>query len=416
MGKTLIEKVLSSAIGDDVHAGDRVWAPLDLSVVRDFGCANAILRYGEEFGRRRVFDPTKVAVTFDLHVPARDEKAAKNQQMCREFARKQGIKSFFDVSSGIGQHVLLERGFAKPGDIIVGTDSHMNLLGAVEALAVGVGTTDIAASWAVGKTWFRVPDSWKILLTGNPKPETSPKDVILYVLGKLGCDGAIYKSLEFSGDYANNLSLAGRITIASMVTEMSAKIGFFVPDEKILRFLKQRSGKEVERILPDEDASYERVVEVNVSGVEPQVACPHSPDNVKPVSEEEGKRIDEAFIGSCTNGRLEDMQVAARILRGKRIPEGVRLIILPATAEVARKALGMGLYEIFFDAGAVVLNPGCGLCTAGHAGILAPGEVLLSSSNRNFPGKLGKGAEVYLASPATVAASALKGEISLPEV
>ncbi len=411
MGQTIIEKILSRASGKKVRVGDRVWADLDLVTMRDFGGPNVIQEYQKNFGKKKVFNPQKVAITFDLHIPARDEKVAANQKICREFAQEQKVR-LFDVNTGIGQHILFESGMVKPWDVIVGTDSHMNLLGVFGAFATGVGTTDIVAGLAYGKLWFRVPETIKISVTGHLSGWTSAKDLILYILKKVKTDGAIYKAIEFTGPTIEGLDLAGRITIASMVTEMSGKIGFIEPDKTIYRYIKKRSGKEPIAIRPDPDAIYEKIIEIDIQELKPQIACPHSPDKVKDVKEVEGTKIDQVFIGSCTNGRLEDLMIVAKILRNKKVK--VRTIIVPATMEVAQKALKTGLYQIFLNAGCIVVNPGCALCTTGHPGILAPGEVMVSTSNRNFIGKLGKGASVYLASPATAAFSALAGYIVAP--
>lgn len=415
VGSTIVEKIIAKSTGrEEVFPDERIWVDVDLAVIRDFGGPNVILEYEKNFGDQKVHDPNNIAITFDLHVPAKDEKVAQNQKICRDFARKQGISNLFDVGSGIGQHVLLENGLVNAGDVIVGTDSHMNLLGCANSFSSGVGTTDIVAAWSGGKLWFKVPRTMKITLEGDIKSPTSAKDVILHVLKNVGCEGALYKSVEFSGPTLEDMGLSERITLVSMVTEMSGKAAFTPPHESVMDFLKTRTGKEQSPIFPDEDAEYERELEFDVSNLEPQTACPDSPDNVKPVSEVEGEPIDEVFIGSCTNGRYEDLYEAARILKKKKAADGLRLIVLPATSEVARAALDNGLYQIFFDAGAVVPNPSCGLCTTGHPGILAPDEVLLSTSNRNFPGKLGKGGKVYLASPATAAASAINGKITSP--
>jgi len=308
----------------------------------------------------------------------------------------------------------------------------MNLLGTFGAFATGVGTTDITAGLSYGKLWFKVPRTHKCVISGKLKGRVSAKDVILSILKEVKTDGALYKAIEFTGDAIDNMSLAERITLTSMVTEMSGKIGFIEPSPNILKFIKERVASEkgrvtsekepvasefisdVKPINADKDADYERVINFDVSDLEPQIACPHSPDNVKDVKEVADTAINQVFIGSCTNGRLEDLKVAAEIFEGKYIKDGLRLIIVPATMEVARKALKAGFYDIFLGAGAIVTNPGCALCTTGHPGILAPGEVMISTSNRNFVGKLGKGAEIYLASPATVAASAITGVITDP--
>lgn len=413
--KTIIEKILSTASGKDVSANDRVWAEVDLTVIRDFGGPNAVLEFDKFTNKGKVKDPDKIALTFDYQAPAKDMKVAQNQVLCREFAKRQKIKNLFDVNWGIGQHVLLERGMIKPGSVVIGTDSHMNLLGSVGSFASGVGNTDIVAAWHSGKLWFRVPETIKVNFKGKYKEPVSAKDLTLKFIKEIGTDKPNYRSLELTGEPIDNLSLAGRLTLASMLTEINAKIGFIEPNGEPLEFLRQRCGDELEIVTSDENAIFTDEVEINVDKLTPQIACPHTPDNVKPVEEVEGTPFNEGFIGSCTNGRLEDFKAAAKILKkaGKIHPE-VRLIIVPATREVAMAMLEAGLYQVFMGVGAMVANPGCSLCTAGHHGVLGKGDVLLSTSNRNFLGKLGKGGEVYLCSPATVAASAVEGKITDP--
>jgi len=411
MGSTIIEKILEKASGKKVAPGDKVWAKVDLVAMRDFGGPNVILKYEKEFDDEPVFDPEKIAITFDLHIPPRQIKEAENQKICREFAREKGVK-LFDINHGIGQHTLLENGLVKPYDVIIGTDSHMNLLGVAEAFSTGVGITDIVTAMRYGKLWFRVPETVKININGKPGEFVTPKDVILHLVGYFGADGLSYKSVEFYGDFIENLGLDGRITIASMVTEMDGKIGFMVPNAEVINFLKEKTGKDIKPISPDKDAEYIETHDFDVSNLEPMISCPHSPDNVKAVREVEGKEIDQVFIGSCTNGRIEDLRIAAKILKGKRVK--ARTIITPSTVEVAKRALREGLIEIFLEAGAVVTNPSCALCTIGHPGVLAKGDVTLSTSNRNYPGKIGKGGEIYLVSPATAAASAINGRIADP--
>ena len=411
MGSTIIEKILEKASGKKVAPGDKVWAKIDLVAMRDFGGPNVILKYEKEFDDEPVFDPEKIAITFDLHIPPRQIKEAENQKICREFARKKGVK-LFDINHGIGQHTLLENGLVKPYDVIIGTDSHMNLLGVAEAFSTGVGITDIVTAMRYGKLWFRVPETVKININGKPGEFVTPKDVILHLVGYFGADGLSYKSVEFYGDFIENLGLDGRITIASMVTEMDGKIGFMVPNAEVINFLKEKTGKDIKPISPDKDAEYLESYDFDISNLEPMISCPHSPDNVKAVREVEGKEIDQVFIGSCTNGRIEDLRIAAKILKGKRVK--ARTIITPSTTEVAKQALREGLIEIFLEAGAVVTNPSCALCTIGHPGVLAKGDVTLSTSNRNYPGKIGKGGEIYLVSPATAAASAINGKITDP--
>jgi len=414
-GKTIIEKILSKASGKDVYANDRVWAEVDLAVIRDFGGPNVVLEFDEFTKCGKVKDPDKIAITFDYQAPAKDLKVAQNQALCREFAQRQGIRNLFDVNWGIGQHVLLEKGLIKPGSVVIGTDSHMNLLGAVGSFSSGVGTTDIVAAWYSGKLWFKVPETIKVTFKGEYKEATSAKDLTLKFVKEIGMDKPNYKSLEFAGEPIENLSLAGRLTLGSMVTEVNAKCCFIEPSGETLSFLKQRIKDGFEIVKSDKDAKYSEEVAIDVENLVPQIACPHSPDNVKPVEEVEGKPFNEGFIGSCTNGRFEDFKAAAKILKkAKKIHPEVRLVIVPATREVASQMLKAGLYEIFMDVGAMIANPGCSLCTAGHHGVLGKGDVLLSTSNRNFLGKLGKGALVYLCSPATVAASAVEGKITDP--
>lgn len=414
MGFTIIEKILSKASGkSSVSPGEKVWANVDLVTMRDFGGPNVILEYRKEFGDDPVFDPKKVAITFDLHIPPRQIKEAENQKICRDFAKRHGVR-LFDINHGVGQHTLLESGLVKPYDVIVGTDSHMNLLGVAQAFATGVGITDIVAAMRYGKLWYRVPETVKINIGGNLKKFVTPKDVILYLVGYFKADGLSYKSVEFYGKFIDSLGIDGRITIASMVTEMDGKIGFMVPNNDVMSFLKDKTGKDVRSILPDKDAEYLDEFNFDVSSLEPMISCPHSPDNVRTVREVEGKEIDQVFIGSCTNGRIEDLRIAARILKGKKVKEGCRLIITPATTEVLKRAIDEGLIRIFIEAGAVITNPSCALCTIGHPGVLAKEDTTLSTSNRNYPGKIGKGGEIYLVSPATAAASAIHGKIKDP--
>lgn len=410
---TIIENIFARHAGRKVAPGEYVWADLDLVAMRDFGGPNVIGEYEAAYGNHPVFDRGRVAITFDLHIPARSEKVAQNQQVLRHFARRQAAR-LFDVNTGIGQHILLENGLVRPGNIVVGTDSHMNLLGAVGAAGFGMGTTDIAAAMYKGKLWFQVPPTIRIDVQGDFGPQVGAKDLILHVIKRLGTSGALNRAIEFTGRTIERMDLAARLTVASMVTEMSGDVGFIVPDARIIDFIGARATGPVSGIGADGDAVYERTYTYDVSGLAPQVACPHSPDNVRDVGDVGQVRVDQVFIGSCTNGRYEDLEAAARLLDGRKVAEGLRLIIVPATTEVARAAVNSGLYRIFIESGAVVTNPGCALCTTGHPGILAPGETMVSTSNRNFVGKLGKGANVYLASPQTAAATAIKGEITDP--
>jgi homoaconitate hydratase family protein len=401
---TIIEKIFSRAAGKDVSPGEYIWASLNLVVMRDFGGPNVIQEYESKFGDRPVFDKERIAITFDLHVPARNEKVAVNQKFLRDFAKRQGVM-LFDINTGVGQHILLESGLVKPWDIIVGTDSHMNLLGAVGAAGFGMGTTDIAGAMYKGRLYFCVPPTIHIKVSGSFKKFVSAKDLILFILKHLKTDGALNRAVELSGTTIEKMNIAERITMTSMITEMSGDVGFIQPNSEVITYIESRNGEKIETIKPDPNAAYEKT---------PQIACPHSPDNVKSVKELSKTRVDQVFIGSCTNGRFEDLKIAAQLLKGRKVKQGLRLIIVPATMEVAKESLEKGLYDIFINAGAVITNPGCALCTTGHPGILAPDEVMVSTSNRNFIGKLGKDAEVYLASPATAAATALAGEITDP--
>jgi homoaconitate hydratase family protein len=416
MKKSIVEKILTSHSDGDVKTNDRVWAELDMAVARDFGGPNCVLLYEEKFNDTTPAHPNRIAFTFDYQAPAKDPKVANNQQICRDFANKHGIPHLFDVNTGIGQHILLENGLVRPGDVIIGTDSHMNLLGAVGAFSVGVGTTDIVAGWRMGKLWFRTPETINVKLTGELKYPASAKDFILYFMTVADSDTLNYRSIEFVGEGAEGLNLAERITICSMITEAGGKIGFFVPDKEILTFIGNRCDCEVNKTETDEGYEFFKEYEIDLSKLEPVVACPHTPDNVHPVSEVKGQEIDSVFIGSCTNGRIEDLEVSAEILKkASKIKNGMRLTITPATMEVAREALKRGYFDIFYDAGAMVTNPGCSLCTVGHHGVLYAGERLFSTSNRNFLHKLGRDAEIYLGSPAVATATAITGVITDPE-
>jgi len=416
MPKTIAEKILSAHAGKEVSAGERIWADVDMAVARDFGGPNCVLEYEENFGDAPVAFPEKIVFTFDYQAPAKDTKVANNQQICRQFAQKQHIPHLYDVNTGIGQHILLENGLVAPGSLIIGTDSHMNLLGAVGSMSLGVGTTDIVATWKGGKLWFRVPESIKVTLSGELRFPASAKDLILALLRDTDTETLNYRSLEFVGEGAQGIDLAGRLTVCSMITEAGGKVGFFPPNQQVLDWLKSRMKGKPQSISADQGAEYVQEFAFNLSEIVPLIACPHTPDNVQTVQEVAGERIDSAFIGSCTNGRIEDLRISAKIIdkAGRKLAKGMRLTIVPATMDVARQALAEGLYDIFLSAGAMLTNPGCSLCTIGHHGVLYSGERLISTSNRNFLHKLGKGGEVYLASPATVSASAVAGAITDP--
>ncbi len=412
---TVIEKILSKNAGRKVSPSEKVQATVDLAVIRDLGGSEAVIEYEKQFGSKPVWDPAKIALTFDYQAPAKGEDVANDQRVCRTFAKKQGIHRVFDVNSGIGQHVLLEHGLIRPGEVAVGAGTHLNLLGAVGCFATCVSTADMVTALQSGRLVFVVPETVKVSFKGSYSFPTCSKDLALHLISRMGQDAARGRALEFYGHAVDEFQVHDALTLASIVTEMNGRIGFVRPNEQINAFLKSRVGHPVEVPVAGPDAAYSSSVELDVQGLPPQVACPHAPSNVKPVKEVKGTHIDFAFIGSCANGRFEDLAVAAAVLKAAgKVHPGVQLTVVPATIEVARKCLKSGYYEIFLDAGAIVTNPGCSLCALGHHGALGKGDVLISTSNRNFPGQLGEGAEVYLASPATVAASAVKGEITDP--
>ncbi len=414
MGRTVIEKIISAHTEEDVIPGRIVWMDLDVRSARDFAGANVVQNFEREYPREKVRDPGKTFFTFDCNVPANTIPYANNQHICRIFARNQGIE-VYDVDMGIGSHVMIEQGLVLPGSTIVGTDSHLNLLGSVGAFGQGMGDQDIAFAFKTGRTWFEVPETIKVNLTGSFSPPTSAKDLVLRVLKELGSKGGLGKAIEFYGSSIEALSLGGRITLASMATEMGAISAFVTPSDEVLRYCRERSGSsDVEPILADADAEYCETIEIDVNHLKPQIAAPPRPDNVVTVDEIGDVSIDSAFFGSCTNGRLEDFEVAANLLRGKRVAERVMAKLVPATKQVYGELLSSGLLWVFYDAGVIVSNPGCGGCASGQIGMTGKGEIQISTSNRNFPGKQGEGA-TYLASPATVAASALYGEITNPE-
>jgi homoaconitate hydratase family protein len=424
MGKTMIMKIMDRASGKEVRIGDRVWCGIDLSTARDFGGANCTLQFDEITDKKgRVWDPSKIAFTFDLQAPSHSEKVSGNQKIIREFAKRQGIDKVFDINWGIGQHVLLENGLVKPGDVILGTDSHMNLLGGVAAFATGVGNTDIAASWLNGTNWFRVPETMKIEVTGEFACGVCMRDLLTLLVGDLGAGGMDFLAVEFSGETIGRSSLAERITLCSMVTEMSGKIGLILPNGPVLDWLAERAGADgelvrqrVRDIAPDDDAPYCEVHRYDVSRLEPMVSCPDAPDNVKAIRSVAGETVDQVHIGSCSNGRFSDIASAFEVLEkgGLKISPKVRTIITPATREVMAQCAREGLIEKFLEAGVVFTNPTCSLCTAEHYGALPSGDVGCSTTNRNFIGKVGKGSHTYLMSPASAMATAVRGVITDP--
>jgi len=422
MGKTIIEKILGAHVSGGAHAsgaearpdgdvapGEIVWIDLDVRSARDFGGANVVKNFEREYPGEKVHDRKATYFTFDCNAPANTIPYANNQQVCRDFGRAQGVR-VFDVDAGIGSHVLLEQALCVPGATVVGTDSHMNILGAVGAFGQGMGDQDIAYAFRWGRTWFEVPPSMKVVLHGTPGPDATAKDLTLAVLKTLGSRGGLGRAIEFSGAAVESLDLAGRITLASMATEMGAIAGLIVPDGRIEKFFLGRGAKSSAITVhrPDDDARYVEEVAIDVNGLGPMVARPGSPADVVPVAEAAGGRISSVFIGSCTNGRFEDFKAAADVLEGRRIKEGVMMRLAPATREVFGRLLEEGVVETFFKAGAIMSHQGCGGCASGQLGMTGAGEVQVSTSNRNFKGKQGDG-DTYLASPATADASAVAG-------
>lgn len=414
MGKTIIEKIIQAHTRDEVKPGKIVWMDLDIRSARDFGGPNVVKNYEREYGDEPVADPGKTFFTFDLCAPASLLKYADNQQICRIFARRQKIR-VFDVDRGIGSHVLMEEGLAESNSTVVGTDSHMNILGAVGCFGQGMGDVDISFAFKTGKTWFEVPETVRILLKGEYSWPSSAKDLTLFILKKLGTEKAALKAVEFYGQPAERLSLSGRITLCSMVTEMAGIIGFVPECQRALKEgIEHFSGSKFSPLKPDKDCVYRDEIEIGLDGLPPQVAAPFSPTNVFSVSELGEIRIDSGFIGSCTNGRTEDFEEAYRVLKGRKVKEGIMLKIGPATKRVYTELLEKGIIEGLFRSGAIISSPGCGGCAEGMIGLTGEGEVQISTGNRNFAGKQGKG-KTYLASPAVVAASCVAGQIASPE-
>lgn len=417
MTMTMTQKILAAAAGlKYVSAGQLIEAKLDMVLGNDITAPVAIKEF-EKIGAKNVFDKSKIALVMDHFVPNKDIKSAEQCKCAREFAYMHDIDNFFDAGSAGIEHALLpEKGLVVCGDTIIGADSHTCTYGALGAFSTGVGSTDMAVAMASGKCWFKVPDAIKVELVGRMRPWVSGKDIILHLIGILGVDGALYSSLEFTGEGVGTLSMDERFTIANMVVEAGAKNGIFEVDDTTLSYVKEHSKKPYKIYKADEDAEYKKHIKINLSDLEPTVAAPHLPSNIKSVKDLENVKIDQALIGSCTNGRIDDLRAAARIMNGKHIAKGVRAIIIPATQEVYLQAIDEGLAKIFIEAGCVFSAPTCGPCLGGHMGVLAAGEVCISTTNRNFVGRMGHtDSKVYLASPAVAAASALKGYIVCPD-
>ncbi len=410
-----VEKILARAAGrGEVTTGEIVNCTVDLAGINDLYLQT--LRSFHEMGGKKVHDPKKVVMVPDHFVPAKDINSAEQAKLMRDFAREQGV-IYFEVGEAGIEHVLLpEKGLVLPGDVVIGADSHTCTYGAVGAFATGMGSTDIAVAMATGDIWMKVPATIRFVYSGKLGKWVGGKDLILYTIGDIGVDGALYSSMEFVGEAIDALPMSGRFTMANMAIEAGAKAGLFRVDTKTLDYVKPRAKRQYTVYEADKDAQYARVIEYDVSKMEPQVALPHSPANIKPVSELGKIEIQQSVIGSCTNGRLEDIQLAAQVLKGKKVHNGVRCIVIPGSQEVYMDSLKLGLFEIFVKAGAVVSTPTCGPCLGGYMGVLAAGERSVSTTNRNFVGRMGSPkSEVYLSNPAVAAASAIAGRIVSPE-
>jgi 3-isopropylmalate/(R)-2-methylmalate dehydratase large subunit len=416
VAQTITEKILSAHAGKEfVEPGELISAKVDVLLANDITAPLAIKEF-EKIGVP-VFDPAAVVLVPDHFTPNKDIKSAEQAKVVRDFAREHALPHYFEVGRmGIEHCLLPEQGLVGPGDVIIGADSHTCTYGALGAFATGVGSTDLAAAMALGETWFKVPESLKFVYNGELGPWVGGKDLILHTIGDIGVEGALYCAMEFTGPVIENLSMDGRFTMCNMAVEAGAKNGIIAPDAKTEAYVAARARRPYRVYTSDPDAKYREIYEYDVTGLEPLVAFPHSPDNVRPVSEATHITIDQVVIGSCTNGRLDDLRLAAQVLSGKEVHENVRLIVIPGTQEIYRQALREGLIETFIAAGAAVSTPTCGPCLGGHMGILAKGERAVATTNRNFVGRMGHPeSEVYLANPAVAAASAIAGRIASPE-
>lgn len=417
MGMTMTQKILAAHAGlDKVEAGQLIEANLDMVLGNDITSPVAINEM-KKMNDQSVFDKEKIALVMDHFIPNKDIKSAENCKCCRDFANDNEIVNYFDVGCmGIEHALLPEKGLVVAGDAVIGADSHTCTYGALGAFSTGVGSTDMAAGMVTGKAWFKVPSALKFVLTGKPNKWISGKDIILHIIGMIGVDGALYKSMEFVGDGIKHLSMDDRFTICNMAIEAGGKNGIFPVDEKTIEYMKEHSTKSYTVYEADEDAEYDAVYTIDLSALKSTVSFPHLPENTKEIGTFEDVKIDQVVIGSCTNGRIQDMREAAAILKGRKVAKNVRCIIIPATQAIYLQSMREGLLETFIEAGAVVSTPTCGPCLGGYMGILAAGERCVSTTNRNFVGRMGHvDSEVYLASPAVAAASAVTGKISGPE-
>ena len=413
MGMTIAEKILAAKSGKSaVSPGEIVDAYPDLVMSHTATWRSASVM--QRVGATKLYDPDRLAIVLDHISPAKTEKYAADQQTSRNFARQHGVAKFYDIDSGIAHLVLMEAGHVKPGDLIVGTDSHCTIYGSLGALGTGIGYTEVASVWITGKLWMKVPSSVRIVVDGSFAAGVYAKDLMLHLIGSLGADGCGYQAVEFYGGAVPSLSVSDRMTITNLAMEMGVKCAFVPPDENTAEYLRERLKDEYHPVYADADASYERQIAVRLGDLEPMVACPHEVQNTKPIGVVEGTHIDQAFLGSCANAKYEDLVVAAKILKGRKIHPGVRLIVTPGSKQILLEAMNSGVLQTLIESGGLVTNPGCGAC-AGDGGMLADGEVCLSTANRNFLGRMGSAkSQIYLSSPATLAASAIKGAISDP--
>lgn len=419
MKMTMTQKIIAEKAGlNFVQPDQLVLANIDLCLANDITGPVAINEFVKA-GFDSIFDKEKVTFVLDHFTPNKDIKSAEQCKMVREFARKHEVFNYFEGGNvGVEHAIIPESGLAVPGELIIGADSHTCTYGALNAFSTGIGSTDMCVGMATGKIWLKVPSAIKFLLTGKMQKNVSGKDLILYIIGKIGVDGALYKSMEFMGEGVSALTMDDRFTVANMAIEAGAKNGIFIPDEKVLEYVKEHSTKTYKTYTPDEDAVYEQTIEIDLSELKPMVAFPHLPENTKDIVEAEklNVKLDQVIIGSCTNGRLSDLKIAADILKGKKCKQDVRVIVLPATPKIYMEALKLGYLETFMESGCIVSPPTCGPCLGGHMGILAKGERALSTTNRNFVGRMGHTeSEVYLCSPAVAAASAVTGYITNPD-
>lgn len=417
MGMTMTQKILAQHAGlSHVEARQLIEAKIDLTLANDITGPLAISEM-QKAGFNKVFDKDKVCLVMDHFVPNKDIKSAEQCKICRDFSRIQGISNFFDVGEmGIEHALLPEKGLVAPGELIIGADSHTCTYGALGAFSTGVGSTDLGAAMATGKAWFKVPSAIKFNLSGKLNKWVSGKDIILHIIGILGVDGALYKSMEFFGEGISELSMDDRFAICNMAIECGAKNGIFSFDSKTFEYISEKVSRDFKSFEADKDAIYEQVIDIDLSSIDPTIAFPHLPENTKPIYEAIGIKIDQAVIGSCTNGRIEDMRAAASILKGRKVSKNVRTIIIPATQNIYLQCIKEGLIEIFIEAGAIISTPTCGPCLGGYMGILAGGETAIATTNRNFVGRMGHiDSKIYLSSPVVAAASAIMGEITHPE-